>query len=150
MDRRRDMNTDESGDSLGNLYLGIKLHILSDQEMSSAKPEELLHRMLSARTAISISSSLAEEYQRIHDGLGQKIFSCIGKGQCGTFVLGTSPVVSHTVTPADLENLDIDTMGTYFTSDYKHRSIAMWLLDFNQCLEFSKDQQGVKKLVDGF
>lgn len=88
MDRRKNMHTDDSTvsltDSLKALYLGISTYIIGDQEMNSLKPEVLLYRMLSTKSAISTSSSLGEANQRARDDAEQKVFTMVGQGQCGT------------------------------------------------------------------
>jgi hypothetical protein len=67
------------------------------------------------------------------------------------FVLGSSPAKSSVKpTVKELEACDMDSAGKLYRWDYDHRSISVWLLDFNQCKEFEHNSQGLKQLVDGF
>jgi hypothetical protein len=53
-------------------------------------------------------------------------------------------------TPQDLSTVDKDSAATLCKSDFHHRTIGVWLLDFNQCQTFNKDENGLKQLVDAF
>jgi hypothetical protein len=68
------------------------------------------------------------------------------------FVLGSSPAINKTAHPSskELEACDKDSAGKLYRWDFDHRSISIWLLDFNQCKTFEHDSQGLKQLVDGF
>ncbi|KAJ4380435.1 hypothetical protein N0V86_003790 [Didymella sp. IMI 355093] len=66
------------------------------------------------------------------------------------FVFGSSPEVSAMPTSQDLSTVDKDSAATLFKSDFHHRTIGVWLLDFNQCQTFNKDNNGLKQLVDAF
>ena len=57
------------------------------------------------------------------------------------FVLGSSPTTTSRPTGQE---------GQAATQDFQHRTISIWLLDFNQCKQFSHDGEGMRKLVDGF
>lgn len=66
------------------------------------------------------------------------------------FVFGSSPQVAEMPTSEDLAHVDKDAAATLFRSDFQHRTISVWLLDFNQCQSFNKDKNGLKQLVDAF
>ncbi|KAH6614821.1 zinc finger protein-domain-containing protein [Boeremia exigua] len=66
------------------------------------------------------------------------------------FVFGSSPEVTQLPTDNDLVGLDKDSAASLFMTDFHHRTVSVWLLDFNLCGTFSKDASGLKKLVDGF
>jgi hypothetical protein len=68
------------------------------------------------------------------------------------FVLGSSPAINKTAHPTsqELEACDKNSAGKLYRWDFDHRSISIWLLDFNQCKTFEHDSQGLKQLVDGF
>ncbi|THV87308.1 hypothetical protein D6D27_07468 [Aureobasidium pullulans] len=68
------------------------------------------------------------------------------------FVLGSSPATNTTGEPTleEMEVCDIDELGKLYHYDYEHRSISVWLIDFNQCRGFEKNKDGLKQLVDGF
>jgi len=122
MDRRRQNRTDESTtsdlsitDSLKGLVLStfgeaVGFYIFGDEEQRSARPETILNRMLSTKSAISTHSSLAEVYQRAHDDAASRVFAQIGSGQCGTvFALkGTTSVIKIPNTTAKREELRLD------------------------------------------
>ena len=57
------------------------------------------------------------------------------------FVLGSSRATTSPPT---------DQQGQAATQDFGHRTMSIWLLDFNQCKQFNHDAEGMKKLVDGF
>ncbi|KAL5420984.1 hypothetical protein PMIN04_005961 [Paraphaeosphaeria minitans] len=111
MDRRKEMRTDDSAisltDSLKSLYLGISQYIIGDQEMNELSPVALLNRMLSTKSGISTSSSLAEESQRARDDAQKKIFHPVGDGQCGTVyaLRGTTMVVKLPNNPQKSDEL---------------------------------------------
>ncbi|CAG5165295.1 uncharacterized protein ALTATR162_LOCUS6775 [Alternaria atra] len=66
------------------------------------------------------------------------------------FVLGSTPQITGKPTKEDLLIANKDTAGEMFSTDFEHRTISIWLLDFNQCKLFDHDSAGVKKLVEGF
>jgi hypothetical protein len=67
------------------------------------------------------------------------------------FVLGCSPSKSSIKpTVEELEACDKDSAGKLYRWDLMHRSVSIWLLDFNQCKQFEHNSQGLKQLVDGF
>lgn len=66
------------------------------------------------------------------------------------FVFGSSPQVHEPPTLQDLAGLDKDTAADMHFSDFHNRTVSIWLLDFNMCKPFTKDSNGLKKLVDGF
>jgi hypothetical protein len=117
MDRRKQNTTNESAtsdlsitDSFPNLYLGMQSYIFGDEEMANAEPQVLLNRMLSTKTAISTSCSLAEANQRARDDSTQQVFQDIGKGQCGTVyaLRGTTMVIKLPNGPAKSKELFTD------------------------------------------
>lgn len=66
-------------------------------------------------------------------------------------VLGSSPQVKMTATLSDYESITKDDpMFLEQEFDLEHRSVGIWLLDFDQCQEFSQDDQGLQQLVRGF
>ncbi|KAF2242043.1 hypothetical protein BU26DRAFT_584940 [Trematosphaeria pertusa] len=114
MDRRKEMRTDASAalqlsitESLRNLYLGILAYIFGDQEMSSVKPEILLNRMLSTKSAISTTSICTDKNQWARDGIGEKVFTTVGQGQCGTVyaLRGTTMVIKLPNSPQKSDQL---------------------------------------------
>lgn len=66
------------------------------------------------------------------------------------FVFGSSPSVSERPTAQDLAGLNKDSAAAMFKSDFHHRTVSIWVLDFNLCQTFTEDAAGLKKLVDGF
>ncbi|KAI4733988.1 hypothetical protein E4T50_15466 [Aureobasidium sp. EXF-12298] len=68
------------------------------------------------------------------------------------FVLGGSPSNNMTGHPTaeELEACDTHSAAKLYHYDYDHRSLSIWLLEFNQCKEFEHNSQGLKQLVDGF
>ncbi|KAH8641428.1 hypothetical protein IG631_04369 [Alternaria alternata] len=66
------------------------------------------------------------------------------------FVLGSTPQVTGAPTKEDVLTADKDTAAEMFTTDFQHRTISLWLLDFNQCKLFDHNSAGVKKLIEGF
>ena len=67
------------------------------------------------------------------------------------FVLGTSPPSRRSQTLEEIEN------GHYtesrlngYDDDATHRSIGMWLLDFNNCKSITLDARGVEMLIRAF
>lgn len=68
------------------------------------------------------------------------------------FVLGSSPATNSTAEPTleEMEACDMDTLAQRYHYDYEHRSISVWLIDFNQCSSVEKNEKGLKQLVDGF
>ncbi|OAP54000.1 hypothetical protein AYL99_11760 [Fonsecaea erecta] len=106
MSRRDNARTDASvisvTDSLKSLmastlrYAGEMsgLTFLDDTALRQYGPEQVLHRMLSTKSYISTSSSLAAKNQAAHDKPGRQAFTQVGKGQCGTVwaLTGTTQV----------------------------------------------------------
>ncbi|MCJ1236161.1 hypothetical protein MMC14_004138 [Varicellaria rhodocarpa] len=67
------------------------------------------------------------------------------------FVLGSSPLSKIPPTSADMEHLDKDGLRHLSQKlDFHHRSVGMWLLDFDQCQKFEENEQGVERLKKGF
>lgn len=66
------------------------------------------------------------------------------------FVFGSSPEMFEPPELQDLAGLDKDAAADMHFTDFHHRTISIWLLDFNMCKPFTKDPNGLKKLVDGF
>src|SRR5690242_9292361 len=66
------------------------------------------------------------------------------------FVFGSSPQVHEPPTMQDLAGLNKDTAADMHFSDFHHRTVSIWLLDFNMCKSFTEDSNGLKMLVDGF
>lgn len=93
MDRREDMRSGSS-DPLRD-YLGIPQYTIGDNEMHTMKPQEVLCRMLSTKTAISTSSALAEANMQAQEDSQQELFRSIGQGQCGIVysLRGTATVI---------------------------------------------------------
>jgi hypothetical protein len=117
MSRREQDKTDDSAtsglsitDPLRDMYLGIQTYIFGDEEMKSVKPEVLLQRMLSTKTAISTDSSLAEANQRARDDSAQRVYKNIGKGQCGAIyaLKGTAMVIKLPNSPDKSDALFTD------------------------------------------
>ncbi|KAE9963881.1 hypothetical protein BLS_008844 [Venturia inaequalis] len=104
MSRREQSRTDQSfTDSLRQLaittlrYSGdlVGYDLYSYDDIKNAKPEAILHRMLSTKSYISTTSSNAVENQRAAEDVSQQAFKDIGSGQCGTVyaLVGTSEVL---------------------------------------------------------
>ncbi|KAK2612008.1 hypothetical protein QQS21_001973 [Conoideocrella luteorostrata] len=70
MDRRQQARADNSAYSITD----------STKNLASTKPEQILSRMLSTKSYIPTTSSLAENYNTAQDNVSLEI----GKGQCGT------------------------------------------------------------------
>lgn len=67
------------------------------------------------------------------------------------FVLGSSPATKMMPTASDYQNASPKEATALLQAyDFKHRSVGMWLLDFDQCQSFSRDKQGVQQLMRGF
>jgi hypothetical protein len=67
------------------------------------------------------------------------------------FVLGSAPKLRAPASAAEMKNSspnDIKFLGQVL--DFNHRSIGIWLLDFNQCGDFAEGDAGLKQLVNGF
>jgi hypothetical protein len=66
------------------------------------------------------------------------------------FVLGNAPHISGTPAEQDVLSATKDTAPLLYVTDFEHRKVALWLLDFNQCNTFTHDDAGLRKLVEGF
>ncbi len=122
-DRRKEMRTDDSAasmtsitDSLRNLIVdswNAGTYLFSNSELEKAKPEYILNRMLSTKSAISTDSSLAEINQRAHDDASLQTFSCVGAGQTGTVyaLKGTTMVIKLPNSPDKADILYTDFMN---------------------------------------
>lgn len=66
------------------------------------------------------------------------------------FVLGRAPQIKLDSTISQLQSATKDTASGLWKTDFGGQGVSMWLLDFNQCATFTKDEAGLKKLVDGF
>jgi hypothetical protein len=67
------------------------------------------------------------------------------------FVLGSSPRVKMSPSVSDIQNASKEEAAALGQAyDFEHRSVGMWLLDFDQCQSFSWDKQGVQQLMKGF
>jgi hypothetical protein len=67
------------------------------------------------------------------------------------FVLGSSPQIRPAATAAQFKQRGAE--EAQFLSqnfDFQRRSVGMWLLDFNQCKNFSRDKSGLKQLERAF
>lgn len=65
------------------------------------------------------------------------------------FVLGSRAEITGNPTDEELLTVDKDAAAELFLTDFKHRTISMWLLDFNQCKHFEHNAAGVSKLIEG-
>jgi hypothetical protein len=66
------------------------------------------------------------------------------------FVLGSRPQITGKPAVEDILAANKDTAAAMYLTDFNHRTISIWLLDFNQCKKFEHSPAGVKKLVEGF
>ncbi|EXJ90097.1 hypothetical protein A1O3_03166 [Capronia epimyces CBS 606.96] len=67
------------------------------------------------------------------------------------FVFGSSPEIRLRPTAAELACLTADQAERLSSElDFKHRSLGIWLLDFDQCQRFEEGPQGVKQLERAF
>ncbi|KAH6881782.1 zinc finger protein-domain-containing protein [Alternaria rosae] len=66
------------------------------------------------------------------------------------FVLGSRPQIAGKPTVEDVLTANKDTATELYLTDFKHRTLSLWLLDFNQCKPFKHNTAGVNKLVEGF
>lgn len=67
------------------------------------------------------------------------------------FVFGSAPRQKRRPTTAELEatnSIDVDKLVSEV--DFRHRSIGIWLLDFDQCKDFPENLDGVKQLERSF
>lgn len=99
------MRTDDSTSSASSISdflrellmdsVRARTYHFSNKELETAKPEYILGRMLSTKSAISTDSALAEMNQRARDDDSLKTFASIGAGQCGTIyaLKGTTMVI---------------------------------------------------------
>jgi hypothetical protein len=118
MDLRKQVRTDDSAyfitESIKDLALtSFKLGkdtFFSSEEIATAKPEEILARMLSTRSYISTTSSLAALNNTPRGNPSQQQFLEIGHGQCGTVyaIVGTDTVVKLPNSPVKVPQLLAD------------------------------------------
>ena len=67
------------------------------------------------------------------------------------FVLGSAPVMANIPSIEELELLTKDNIGSITPNlDFRHRSVGIWLLDFDQCQKFQKNAAGMELLKQGF
>ncbi|KIW86444.1 hypothetical protein Z517_01841 [Fonsecaea pedrosoi CBS 271.37] len=67
------------------------------------------------------------------------------------FVFGSAPAEKRRPLAAELEATSRFDVGRLASEvDFRHRSIGLWLLDFDQCKAFPEDMDGVKQLERGF
>lgn len=67
------------------------------------------------------------------------------------FVLGRSPTAKMPASAAELKSTNPDDAKFLGQDlDFHHRSIGIWLLDFNQCKEFPETADGLKQLERSF
>ncbi|KAL8932898.1 MAG: hypothetical protein Q9216_006622 [Gyalolechia sp. 2 TL-2023] len=67
------------------------------------------------------------------------------------FVLGSSLTFPCPPTAKDLRALNYDTVRFVTEGlDFHHRSVGMWILDFDQCQFFAENDEGVQQLMKGF
>jgi hypothetical protein len=66
------------------------------------------------------------------------------------FVLGSTPALTGNPSCEDVSATDKDSAGNLWQLDLEHRTISVWLLDFNECKAFKHDASGLKQLVRGF
>lgn len=67
------------------------------------------------------------------------------------FVFGSAPAEKMRPTVAELDATNLLDMGKLASEvDFIHRSIGIWLLDFDQCKGFPEDTNGVKQLERAF
>jgi hypothetical protein len=66
------------------------------------------------------------------------------------FVLGSTPLVVGKPNEDDVLAADKDSAAHLFYSDFEHRTISVWLLDFNECRHFEHNQEGLSQLIRGF
>ncbi|KAL5119173.1 hypothetical protein ACEQ8H_002881 [Pleosporales sp. CAS-2024a] len=66
------------------------------------------------------------------------------------FVLGGSPVISGNPTLQELLASDSEAAGKLYFSDFDHRTLSVWLLDFNECRQFKQDESGLAQLIKAF
>ncbi|KAJ5607268.1 hypothetical protein N7537_003887 [Penicillium hordei] len=64
------------------------------------------------------------------------------------FILGSSPLLSQMPRSDEITDEDEWSLGDRF--DFSHRSISMWLIDFNLCAKFEENPAGLKQIVDAF
>ncbi|KAL6707176.1 hypothetical protein ACN47E_004723 [Coniothyrium glycines] len=66
------------------------------------------------------------------------------------FVLGSSPTVAGKLSREAIHSSNKSTLARTVQMDFQHRTISMWLVDFNQCRKFTQDEGGLAKLVESF
>ncbi|KAI9155764.1 Protein of unknown function DUF3669, zinc finger protein [Paramyrothecium foliicola] len=66
------------------------------------------------------------------------------------FILGSSPAVLNLPRRNETRTLDKLSLARRFPMDFAHRSLEIWLIDFNQCAYFEDDSAGLQKLVNAF
>lgn len=67
------------------------------------------------------------------------------------FVFGSAPAQRRRPAAAELRQTnrsDVERLASEV--DFRHRSIGIWLLDFDQCKTFAEDEDGVRQLERGF
>ncbi|KAJ5795884.1 uncharacterized protein N7518_004424 [Penicillium psychrosexuale] len=118
MDRRKQASTDDSEYSITESikdFAPTGFQLAKDtlfplEDIAAAKPEDILTRMLSTKSYISTTSSLAELNNAARDNPSQHHFLEIGQGQCGTVyaIVGTDTVAKLPNSPAKVPQLLID------------------------------------------
>jgi hypothetical protein len=67
------------------------------------------------------------------------------------FVLGSSPKIKALPSSAEMfKSTKDDVKFKGEDLDFTHRSVSLWLLDFNMCEKINRDQTTLKKMVNGF
>lgn len=67
------------------------------------------------------------------------------------FVIGSSPMMATPPIADELRVLNLDNIGLVTQGlDFHHRSVSMWLLDFDQCRDFEDNMAGLEQLKKGF
>ena len=96
-DRSEDERTDASlpTSAKGFAMINTDYTFFSDDQIRNSKPETILNRMLSTKSYISTTSSIAAISQQAQEDTEQRGFKQIGSGQCGTVyaLIGTTEVL---------------------------------------------------------
>ncbi|KAK2009169.1 hypothetical protein LZ32DRAFT_608701 [Colletotrichum eremochloae] len=66
------------------------------------------------------------------------------------FILGSSPAKARRVSSQEAESMTSEQLWEASNFEFNHRSMEMWLIDFNQCSPIEDDQAGIDKLVKAF